>query len=420
MSLYKKVLRKIAHFQAHHPYFTVIVLLVLTLLVSSGISNVKTVASLEKMMPEDMEEIKYFNILRDNFLGKDMIGIVIDIDMESQNEKGIFDIRDKRVLEYIEYLKSLIDDEDSIIDTFAVTDVLRKVNNDQLPDEKTFNELLKDKKTAALIRNYINEGFSTTYIIANTDVGTDDLRLNNLAESIYENINDAGKPPGIKIRVTGIPIIQQELSRMIKHDRTSTMWVSALFVFIITLLLYRNFFSSLLPLIIVITSVTWLYGTMGYLNLGISTLAGGVAAIVIGIGIDYAIHLMNRYKYERKRGKKIIEATEEAVVSTGAALTATALTTLAAFFAFLFGKMPEMGRFGTLMIIGISYALFFTIIGLPALLVIEEKLVDLSKTTRHRGWFLSMLRNFYKSNNVIKISDIYNKRIRKVVNGKNA
>ena len=375
MSLYKKTLRKTAHFQTHHPYFTLVVLVVLTLLVSTGMSNVKTVASLEKMMPEDMEEIKYFNVLRDNFLGKDMIGIVIDVDMESQNEKGIFDIRDKRVLEYIENLKEQIGQEDDVIETFGVTNILRDINNNELPDEETFNSLLKEKKTAALISNYINDDFSTTYIIANTDVGTDDLILNNLAEAIYEDIDDAGRPAGIKVRVTGIPIIQQELSRMIKHDRTSTMWISVLLVFIITLLLYRNFFSSLLPVIVVVTSVTWLYGTMGYFNLGISTLAGGVAAIVMGIGIDYAIHLMNRYKYERKHGKKIIEATEEAVVSTGAALIATALTTLAAFFAFLFGKMPEMGRFGTLMIIGIAYALFFTIIGLPALLVIEEKLV---------------------------------------------
>ena len=375
MDYYKKTLRKTAHFQTHHPYFTILVLAVLTILISTGIPNVKTVASLEKMMPEDMEEIKYFNVLRDNFLGKDMIGIVIDVDMESQNEKGIFDIRDKRVLEYIENLKEQIGQEDDVIETFAVTNILRDINNNELPDEETFNSLLKDKKTAALISNYINDDFSTTYIIANTDVGTDDLRLNNLAEAIYDDINDAGRPAGIKVRVTGIPIIQQELSRMIKHDRISTMWISALLVFIIILLLYRNFFSSLLPVIVVVTSVTWLYGTMGYFNLGISTLAGGVAAIVMGIGIDYAIHLMNRYKYERKHGKKIIEAIEEAVVSTGAALIATALTTLAAFFAFLFGKMPEMGRFGTLMIIGIAYALFFTIIGLPALLVIEEKLV---------------------------------------------
>ena len=158
---------------------------------------------------------------------------------------------------------------------------------------------------------------------------------------------------------------------MIKSSMLNSLWSSVLLVFLITFLLYRSFVSSLLPIIVVLISVTWLYGTMGYFNLGISTLAGGVAAIVIGVGIDYAIHLMNRYKYERKQGKQIKEAVEEAVVSTGTALIATAGTTLAAFFAFLFGTMPEMGRFGILMIIGISYSLFFTIIGLPAMLVAE-------------------------------------------------
>ena len=383
MSVYKKILKKIAHFQTHHPYFTILVLVALTILISTGMPNVKTVASLEKMMPEDMEEIKYFNILRDNFLGKDMIGIVIDVDMESQNEKGVFSVKDKRVLEYIENLKEQIGQEDDVIETFAVTDALRKINGNQLPDEQAFDSLLKNKETANLLRNYINDDFSTTYIIVNTDVGRDDRRLNNLAEAIKNDIEDAGRPPGISIRLAGVPLIQQELSKMIKSSMLNSLWFSILLVFLITFLLYRSFVSSLLPLIVVFVSVAWLYGTMGYFNLGISTLAGGVAAIVIGVGIDYAIHLMNRYKYERKQGKKIEEAVEEAVVSTGTALFATAATTLAAFFAFLFGTMPEMGRFGALMIIGISYSLVFTIIGLPAMLVAEEKLVALYKNKRH-------------------------------------
>src|SRR3989338_8569259 len=379
MGLYKKTLKRIAHFQTHNPYTTILVLLAFSVLIIGGIPNVRTVASLEKMMPEDMDEIKYFNVLRDNFLGKDMIGIVIDVDMESQNENGVFSIRDKRVLEFIESLKGQIAKEDSVIESFAVTDVLRKVNSNKLPDEEEFDLLLKNKENAGLIKNYINDDFSTTYIIVNTDVGRDDARLSSLAEAIEKGIEDAGRPPGISIRLAGVPLIQQEMSRMIKSSMLNSLWSSVLLVFLITFLLYRSLVSSLLPLITVFVSVVWLYGTMGYFGLGISTLAGGVAAIVIGVGIDYAIHIMNRYKYERKSGKKIIEAIEEAVASTGAALIATALTTLTAFFAFLFGKMPEMGRFGTLMIIGIAYALFFTIIGLPALLVIEEKLVDLYK-----------------------------------------
>src|SRR3989338_6073738 len=210
MDYYKKTLRKTAHFQTHHSYFTILVLTVLTILISTGMPNVKTVASLEKMMPEDMEEIKYFNVLRDNFLGKDMIGIVIDVDMESQNERGIFSVKDKRVLEYIENLKEQISEEDDVIETFSVTDVLRKINGDKLPNEQEFDSLLKNKETANLIRSYINDDFSTTYIIVNTDVGRDDRRLNNLAEAIKNDIEDAGRPPGISIRLAGVPLIQQE------------------------------------------------------------------------------------------------------------------------------------------------------------------------------------------------------------------
>jgi len=383
MGIYKKTLKKIAHLQTRNPFTTLLILLALTVLIIGGVPYVKTVASLEKMMPEDMEEIKYFNVLRDNFLGKDMIGIVIDVDMESQNEKGIFSVKDKKVLEYIENLKEQISQEDDVIETFAVTDVLRKINGNVLPDEQTFGSLLKDKETSNLIRNYINDDFSTTYIIVNTDVGRDDRRLNNLAEAIKNDIEDAGRPPGISIRLTGVPLIQQELSKMIKSSMLNSLWSSVLLVFLITFLLYRSLVSSLLPLIVVFVSVIWLYGTMGYFGLGISTLAGGVAAIVIGVGIDYAIHLMNRYKYERRQGKKIEEAIEESVASTGTALFVTAATTLAAFFAFLFGTMPEMGRFGTLMIIGISYSLFFTIIGLPAMLVAEEKIVAFYKGKKH-------------------------------------
>ena len=84
---------------------------------------------------------------------------------------------------------------------------------------------------------------------------------------------------------------------------------------------------------------------------------------------------MNKFKYERKAGMTIKHAVEMAVVETGTALTATSFTTISAFLAFLVGQMPEMGRFGILMAIGITYSLIFSLFGLPALLVLEEKLI---------------------------------------------
>ena len=145
------------------------------------------------------------------------------------------------------------------------------------------------------------------------------------------------------------------------------------------MIIFGTFTSAIVPILVVTVSVNWLYGTMGYTGLPISTLAGGVAAMVVGIGIDFAIHIMNKFKYERKKGYDLKKSIELAVVETGTALTATSATTIAAFLAFLSGAMPEMGRFGILMAIGIIYSLIFSLAGLPALLVLEEKGIDYLK-----------------------------------------
>ena len=58
MNLYHKFLKKIAHFQVEKPYLTIMILLFLTISIYGGVSKVKTVASLEQMMPKEVEEIK--------------------------------------------------------------------------------------------------------------------------------------------------------------------------------------------------------------------------------------------------------------------------------------------------------------------------------------------------------------------------
>jgi len=370
MDWYHKFLRKLAHFQVEHPIYTIILLGFLTLAIYGGVSKVMTVASLEQMMPKDIEEIKAFNTLRDNHMGQDMIAVVLEVDRDSYDEYGILDIRDKQVFDYVEYVKNSLELEIDILDTYAFSDVLHLFE----VDENNYNLLLDDPTVKKMLSDYINDDSTITIILATTDVSANDPRMNLLSSKIKEKMDDIGHPPGIKVSFTGTPIIQQKLGELIAKDRASTKWISTLFVFIITMIIFGTFTSALVPIIVVSVSVAWLYGTMGYSSLPISTLAGGVAAMVIGI--DFAIHIMNKFKYERKKGMGIKHSIEQAVVDTGTALTATSITTIAAFLAFLVGQMPEMGRFGILMAIGIGHSLFFSLFGLPALLVIEEEIIS--------------------------------------------
>lgn len=360
--MYLKILKKIAHFQTEKPVLSLIILLVLSLMIFGGVSKVKTVASLEKMMPLDIDEIEAFNMLRDNNLGQDMIAVVLQVDETSSDQAGIFDVRDERMYDYIDHLETLLESEIDVRQAYAYTDIANK--------EDLTNPIFKEQ-----LSKYINNDYTSTMILLSSDVAIDDARMNLLATRVKKDIESVGHPPGIIIKLTGTPIIQQKLGELIAKDRKSTQWISTLLVFLIVMFLFGTFTSALVPIIIVTISVNWLYGTMGYTNLPISTLAGGVAAMVIGIGIDYAIHLMSKFKYERKKGCDVKKSIELAVVETGTALTATSITTMSAFIAFLVGRMPEMGRFGILMVIGVGYSLIFSVFGLPALLVLEEKII---------------------------------------------
>jgi uncharacterized protein len=362
--VYHQFLRKVAHFQTEHPYMAIIFILALTLIIYGGVSQVETVASLEQMMPKDIEEIKAFHTLRDNAMGKDMIGIVMQIDRES-SDTSIMDIRDKEVYDYIVHLKGLLESEPDVLAVYSMADVID-------PEQAYYPQL---EQNEAQLSSFVNMDYTTTVMILTTDVSADDTRMQLLARNIQTHIKSAGSPRNVEIKLTGTPIIQQRLGELISKDRTNTQWISTLLVFLITMLIFGTFTSAVVPIVVVTLSVNWLYGTMGYTNLPISTLAGGVAAMVIGIGIDFAIHIMNKFKYERKKGMDIKESIEMAVVETGTALTATSLTTTAAFLAFLIGAMPEMGRFGILMAIGVGYSLLFSLFGLPAILVIEEQMV---------------------------------------------
>jgi predicted RND superfamily exporter protein len=368
--LYHKFLKKIAHFQVEKPFLAVALLLALTIAIWGGVSQVRTVASLEQMMPKEVEEIRAFNELRDNHLGQDMLAIVIAIDRDSTIENGITDIRDQRVYNYVKELKTQIQTQPDIIEAYAFSDLIEEDLT-----QTQYNQAIKNPAIKEMLSNYINVDYSITIILATTDVSADDPRMNLLSEKIKQITKNSGSLPSTKTYFTGTPIIQQRLGELISQDRNNTQWISTLLVFLITMIIFGSFTSAVVPIIVVTISINWLYGTMGYSNLPISTLAGGVAAMVIGIGIDFAIHIINKFKYERKKGLNIKDSIEAAVVETGTALSATSLTTISAFLAFLFGAMPEMGRFGMLMAIGIFYALIFSLYGLPAILVLEEKLI---------------------------------------------
>lgn len=339
-----KLVARLTAFQEEHALTVVLVFAALTVAMGPGMARVDTIVALENMMPGDAEPVEAFNTLRDSGMGKDALAVVVRTGTE---DDGAMSVDDPVVRAYIDGLA------ERMRDVYGITTVMTPRQDPALVDANR----------------------DTAVIAASTYMGDDGAKMSRLFDAVQAEAS-TGRPDGVETEISGVPAVQQRLSGMVARDKNRTTLIALGLVFLITLGLFRGSLSSaVMPLIVVALSVVWLYGTMGYIGLPLSTLAGSVAALVIGIGIDYSIHILNTYRFHR-RDNTVGEALSEAVGETGVAIVATSITTISAFMAFLTGAMPEMHRFGLTMSLGIGYALLFSFVLLPAIFVLEERLMQ--------------------------------------------
>lgn len=337
------ILETITRVQEDHALEVVLVFLFLTLAMAPGMERVDTIVALENMMPSDSTPVQGFNDLRAEGLGRDSIAVQISA---GNDVDGVQSVNSTEARNYVSGLA------EDISEIYGITRVVSPLKRQGLVDDRKQNAV----------------------IVAYTYVGDSGGEMERIFNEIKEQAG-YNRPEGIETQISGVPAVQQRLSGMVERDKNVTTAISLLLVFLITLALFQgSLTSSFMPLLVVGLSVVWLYGTMGYLGIPLSTLAGSVAALVIGIGIDYSVHILNTYRFHR-REKTVKESLSEAVGETGVAIVATSVTTISAFMAFLTGKMPEMHRFGLIMSIGIGYALLFSFFLLPSVFVLEEKIM---------------------------------------------
>ena len=125
--------------------------------------------------------------------------------------------------------------------------------------------------------------------------------------------------------------------------------------------------ASIVPIAMV---VAWLYGFMFVAGYSINLVTATIAAVSVGIGIDFAIHFIVRYREELARYGGRATAVRVASEGTGLALVASALSSAIGFGILAFAPMPLFAAYGLLTAVMIVMALVATLAVLPSLLVL--------------------------------------------------
>lgn len=184
----------------------------------------------------------------------------------------------------------------------------------------------------------------------------------------------------LTVIATGSPIVtelvQRSLLRTLVEGFLITFGVILAFLAIIFRLRYGSAGLGAVVLFPVVLAQGWLFGTMYLAGLAFTTETAIIAAIGIGIGVDYAIHIAERFTEERTEGREPIEALSRTVRGTGGALLASAATTVAGFGVLMLALVPSLQRFGFITAVAISYAFLASVLVLPSLLVVWTRRAD--------------------------------------------
>ncbi len=165
--------------------------------------------------------------------------------------------------------------------------------------------------------------------------------------------------PGII--VTGTNVVGREFRRIFSREAPRALGIGVVVVFLLLLLDFRSLKLTCIALAQLICGVIMMLGAMKLLGINLNYVNAFVATMILGVGIDYSIHLVHRLSLTGGR-------VEPGLLETGKAVVIAALTNIAAFGALTFGNYPALRSFGLVALIGSASCLFTALTLVPALM----------------------------------------------------
>ncbi len=184
---------------------------------------------------------------------------------------------------------------------------------------------------------------------------------------------------GIRVRQTGTYSFNTATTRAVNKDMLRATIISSIGVFVIFILAFGSFFYSIIaviPLLVsVVLTMAWAKFAVGGFNLVTTFLP----ALVLGLGIDYSIHIISRYAEERGKGRSLNRALHTAILSKGKASLFAAITTSLVFVGLLTSRSRALFEMGAITSVGVVVAFLATVFLLPALITLSHYLFKIRR-----------------------------------------
>ena len=305
-------------------------------------------------IPSDLSPLIDLNHMKAFFGGTDSLKFLVQAD----------DVTDPHNLRWMDdfgnYL--LTSREDRTESVTSIATYVKEAGGGEIPDDRT-----QIREIIASLPEAVQDSYLSGHNLAAIDVNIGDAETNlgtegmaRLIRSYEDDLAWMTPPPGVSVRITGQPVLMATVMDALTEGRVEMSLLGLVLIFILLLVIYRDLIKALLPVLPMLVVIGWMGLVMYYGGLKYTPLTATLGALVLGVGSEYAILMMERFYEELHNVGDPYEALKITANRIGSALVASGAAVIFGFAALMSSPFNIISNFGLVTVLSIVFALITT------------------------------------------------------------
>ncbi|MCK4731045.1 MAG: MMPL family transporter, partial [Methanophagales archaeon] len=372
-------IKPIARLLVERPKTVLLVFTIVTILIGIQASHIYMDSDLSQYLPEDDPTVQLWMKIDQEF----QIGSTILIYVEAD------DIRDPYVLREMGRVGSLVNkfendkgEQDGVLSVRSLAALIKAENakpwmigglggmgKDEIPLDENLISRYLSRITIQQTKGVL---FTNTYKVAVIIVQlAEDADYDEILAITQDAIDHRGTSYAV-MSITGSIAMQQAIQKYSMQNLLIMFPIALVLVSIVLFFFHRTVKGIIIAFLPPAYALALTFGVLGAVKPELTIISVSIVALLMGLGVDYSIHLIHRYHEEVACGNE--KALNKACMMIGRNTLVTSLTTMAAFFSMALAPIRMAAEYGIMSFIAISFSALSVFLFIPSLLMLEERI----------------------------------------------
>jgi predicted RND superfamily exporter protein len=362
-----RFLKLLSSLVVKHPGKIILISIVLTLAISSGMVLLKIETNQENYFPKHNPVRLASDEINKKFGGSQTISVMIS-----------GDIKDPLVMKGIDSLSTGLEHLEGVGQVFSISQAVREMSKaifvpgdsfyDNIPSTRQgiaqMFELYNMSGNPDDFKQLMNLDYSRAHIL----IKLSDPE-NRVINSVKSKIAEFKGVIHAEITIGGYAIIMADFAKSIIKGQISSLLFALVTVVLLLTIIFRSFRGGMIGSIPLAASVLIVFGFMGITGIAIDAATALLSSIMIGVGVDFTIQFLWSFNSMLRKGLSYEKSIQGAMFTIGRSIIINALSVMTGFSVLIFSEFTSIRFFGYLVIISIGSCLIGALVVIPSVIM---------------------------------------------------